>query len=285
MDKAGCSLVGFGDQSVAVYWHGSQAFALVDFLCCDLQLDTTHIVKAEYELLVDRHKAIFSLKHKEQQLYYGEDYYELAYTLINEIIYQVVVDNSDGLAIHAAALSGGGSGGGGILLPGKSGSGKSTFTAWLVTRGCNYLTDELVLLDETQAKIYPFTRPVSFKQGSLAVLPSFTRFDIKKAIVGANGLMLPHRLLSHNFIPENPFLSLILFPQYVQGAATEITRLSGAMGCARLLECYVNARNLENHGIDRLAGISRSTPIYQLIYGSFDGLYEVLNNTFPDHFT
>ena len=283
MDKAGCSRVGFGDQSVAVHWHGSQALALIDFLCCDLQLDTTTIVKAEYELFVDRDKAIFSLQHKEQQLYCGEDYYELAYTLINEIIYRVVVDNSDGLAIHAAALSGRGSGGG-ILLPGTSGSGKSTLTAWLVTRGCNYLSDELVLLDETQAKIYPFTRPVSFKQGSLAVLASFTRFDIKKAVAGANGLMLPHRLLGEGFTPETPPLSLVLFPQYVQGVATEITPLSGALGCARLLECYVNARNLENHGIDRLAAISRSTPIYQLTYGSFDGLYDVLNNTFPDHF-
>lgn len=282
MDKVGCSRVGFGDQSVAVYWYGSEALALVDFLCCDLQQDTAHIVKAEYKLCIDRDKTIFSLKHKTQQLYHGEDYYELAYTLINEILYQVVVDTCDGLVIHAAAL---GRGGGGILLPGTSGSGKSTLTAWLVTRGCNYLTDELVLLDEAKAKIYPFTRPVSFKQGSLAVLPSFTQFDIKNAIAGANGLMLPHRLLNQDFIPENPLLSLILFPQYVQGAATEVKRLSGALGCVRLLECYVNARNIENHGIDRLAAISRCTPMYQLTYGSFDGLYEILRNTFPDHFT
>ncbi len=282
MAKSGRSCVGFGGQCVAINWHGTQALELIDFLCCDLERVSENTPRAEYKLTVDRGQKIFSLQNVEQQLYQGADYYKLAYTLINEIIYHVIVDKKDGLAIHAAAL---GSAEGGILLPGKSGSGKSTFSAWLVTCGCNYLTDELVFLDGVTAKIQSFTRPVSFKKGSLQILNTFAHFNQEDAIAGPTGLMLPHRLLNDDFTSEKPPLSLILFPNYVNGASTKITHISGALGCVRLMECYVNARNIDNHGIDCLANIARTTPIYQLTYGSFDGLYETLQGSFPLHFS
>jgi hypothetical protein len=282
MDKSGRSYVGFGGQCVEISWCGVHAKELIDFLCCDLQLDRDKTPKAEYKLTVDREKKVFSLQKAEEQLYLGDDYYELAYTLINEIIYHVIVDKKEGLAIHAAAL---GSTEGGILLPGKSGSGKSTFSAWLVTCGCRYLTDELVILDGSSTQIDPFTRPVSFKKGSLSVLHTFVHYRPEDAIAGSAGLMLPHRLLNDNFTPETPFLSLILFPQYLKDASTKIKPLSGALSCACLMECYVNARNINNHGIDLLANLVRKTPSYQLTYGSFKGLYETLKSSFPLHFS
>jgi hypothetical protein len=281
MGKSGHSCVGFGGQCVAISWHGSQALELIDFLCCDLQRDSDYPPRAEFKLTVDHGQKVYALQNVEQQLYQGDDYYELAYTLINEIIYHVIVDKKDGLAIHAAALS---SAEGGILLPGKSGSGKSTFSAWLVSCGCHYLTDELVFLDGLIPIIYPFTRPVSFKKGSLPVLNTFAHYNQGDVIAGQAGLMLPHRLLNVDFTSEMPLLSLVLFPNYVGGALATITRISAGLGCARLMECYVNARNIDNHGIDRLANIARTTPIYQLTYGSFDGLYETLQSSFPLHF-
>lgn len=281
MGDSGRSCVGFGGQCVAINWHGLQALELIDFLCCDLQHVFEKSPKAEYQLTVDRGQNHFSLQTVEQQVYQGDDYYELAYALINEIIYHVIVDKKDSLAIHSAAL---GSAGGGILLPGKSGSGKSTFSAWLVSHGCHYLTDELVFLDGQSLKIHPFTRPVSFKKGSLPVLNTFAHYNLEDVIVGPAGLMLPHRLLNTDFVYEDPSLSLVLFPKYVHGASTTLTRISGALGCARLMECYVNARNIDNHGIDRLANIARTTPIYQLTYASFDGVYETLQRSFPLHF-
>lgn len=281
MSESGRSYVGFGDQCVAINWYGSEALELIDFLCCDLQRMFENKPRAEYKLTVDRGQKKFLLQNAEQQLYQGDDYYELAYTLINEIIYHVIVDKTDGLAIHAAALR---SDAGGILLPGKSGSGKSTFSAWLVSRGCRYLTDELVFIDGPTSQIHPFTRPVSFKKGSLPVLNTFAHYSQEDVIAGPAGLMLPHRLLNSDFTLEIPPLSLILFPNYVDGAITDITRISAGLGCARLMECFVNARNIDDHGIDRLANIARTTPIYQLTYASFDGLYETLQSSFPLHF-
>ncbi len=57
--------------------------------------------------------------------------------------------------------------------------------------------------------------------------------------------------------------------------------MSAALGCARLMECYVNARNIEDHGIGRLAEIMRTTPVYQLTYSSFNGLQQALRDELP----
>ncbi|TKB11662.1 hypothetical protein [Desulforhopalus sp. IMCC35007] len=281
MHNTGSFHVGFAEQNIKINWQGSDSRELIEFLCGDLPNNTSNNPRSVYDLEVDYAHSRFTLGCEERRLYCGDDCYELAYALINEIIYQCIVDLKDGLAIHAGAVH---SGQGGILLPGKSGSGKSTLTAWLVSRGWRYLTDELVLLQGTNPKIIPFTRPVSLKAGSLKVLKSFVDFNKESAVAGPGGIMLAHRLMNPHFIQVTPPLALIIFPQYVAGSMTEITRIGGALGCAQLMECYVNARNFKDHGVERLAGIARTTPIYRLKYSSFDVLYEALNNAFPEFF-
>ena len=280
MTKSGSCTVGFCGQYVTINSYGPGSTELVNFLCCDLHTYTDSPVNAVYDLMIVGKKQMLSLWQEEEQLYFGDCRYELACTLINEIIYQCIVDNRAGHAIHAGAV---GSETGGILLPGKSGSGKSTFTTWLVFCGCNYLTDELVILAGNDHRIHPFTRPLSLKIGSSSVLSSFLSYGPQEVVNGANGFMLPHRLINENF-PAAPPLSLILFPEYKAGTTTELTKMTTALGCARLMECYVNARNIQDHGISQLAEITRNTPIYQLTYGSFDGLHELLDESFPTFF-
>ncbi len=106
----------------------------------------------------------------------------------------------------------------------------------------------------------------------------------QQVVFGGNGIMLPHRLINTIFSTATPPLSLILFPEYKGGATTELTKMSAGLACARLMECYVNARNIEGHGIGQLAELTRTTPVYQLTYGSFGGLYELLAKTFPTLF-
>ena len=273
--------VGFCDQYVTINSQGPESTDLVDFLCCDLQTNPNAIPHAVYNLKIVDKRSTLSLHQGKEQLYTGDCRYELAYTLINEIIYECIADNRKGHGIHAAAI---GSEIGGVLLPGKSGSGKSTLTTWLVSRGCNYLTDELVILAGNNPRIYPLTRPISIKAGSASVISAFVNYKPQEVVIGANGIMLPHRLVNTVFSAATPPLSLILFPEYVAGAATELTKMTGGLACARLMECYVNARNIEGHGIGQLAELTRTTPVYQLTYGSFGGLYELLSKTFPTLF-
>ncbi len=281
MIKSGCHTVGFCDHFVTINSYGAESEDLIEFLCCDLQRNPDAVARTSYDLIADGKEPILSLWHEGERLYLGRCRYDLAYILINEIIYQCIEDNRTGHAIHAAAI---GFDKGAVLLPGKSGSGKSTFATWLVSQGCNYLTDELVILAGNEQRLHPFTRPFSIKTGSSSVISSFLQYDPKEVISGADGFMLPHRLVNPDFSTFSPSLSLILFPEYKEGATSELVKLSAAFGCAKLMECYVNARNIQGHGISQLAEYTRNTPIYQLTYGSFKGLYELLDEAFPTLF-
>ena len=281
MDKPGRRTVGFCGQYVTVTFNGRKAEAIVDFLCVDLARGPDDFAKAVYDVVVVGKKPMMSLWQGEKQLYFGSCGYDLAYMLINEIIYQSIVDNRDGFAIHAAAV---GNGDGAMLLPGKSGSGKSTLVTWLISRGCNYLTDELVVISKDDRRVLPFTRPITIKTGSKAIMSSFLTIDPEKVLEGERGMMVPHRLVNKRFSAFSPPLSGVLFPQYVPGVSPEITRLSGAEGCLNLMACYVNARNIRDHGINRMAALAREIPFYRLAYGGFEGLEALLSRYFPQLF-
>jgi hypothetical protein len=53
----------------------------------------------------------------------------------------------------------------GALLPAASGSGKSTLVAGLVAAGCEYLSDEIVILDPVSRRLMPFGNCLSLKAG------------------------------------------------------------------------------------------------------------------------
>jgi hypothetical protein len=273
MNESGSRTVGFCNQYITVNYKTDESAALIDFLCADLSSDKNASARAVYDVVIVGKKPMMSLWEGDKQHYFGDCKHSLAYALVNEIIYQCITDNDVGHAIHAAAIH---SGGQGVLIPGNSGSGKSTFVTWLTTLGCNYLTDELVILAGEEHRIHPFTRPISIRAGSAAALSPYLSFDPKETLAGDNGFMLPHRLANADFSPSVPPLSFILFPQYKADAAPELIRLSSGMGCTKLLECYVNARNLQGHGISQIAALTRDTPVFQLVYGSFEGLEKIL---------
>lgn len=270
--------VGLCGHHVQITGYGERSPQLIDFLCRDLLVEGQHDIRARYDVMMSSELTLWL---EGNCLYSGSSPYDLAYSLINAIIHQCVVDNDSGHAIHAAAIS---TAVGSVLLPGSSGSGKTTFCTWLVSKGYGYLSDELLLLGGTTGELHPLTRPLSIKLGAVAALSSFLDFNSSAVLGGSNGVMVPHRLVNPNFSSTRLPLSLILFPKYEERATPELRPLSPALGCARLLECCVNARNLQGHGIGHLAEIVRITPVYQLTYGSFEDLPNILSRTIPSVF-
>ena len=284
MDK----IVGFCDQYIRIRYQHPAAAALVDFLCADLECVPNSDVPGQQPVLP---RAVCELKVTEdgqfllqrngEQLYQGRCQRESAYSLINEIIFQCLNDNNTGLALHAGAVQVGNQG---ILLPGNSGSGKSTFAAWLTACGCRYLSDELIVLSEDGTRIRPFTRPLTIRSASAQALAPYVRFQENEVLSGDSGFMVPHRLLNPDFTPAQPPPALILFPCYRADASARLTELTPGLGCSRLMECYVNARNIPGHGISDLARISRSVPLMELKYGNFTGLGTLLAEALPEFF-
>jgi hypothetical protein len=67
----------------------------------------------------------------------------------------------DRLFVHAGVVAWKGRG---IVLPGRSGAGKTTLVAALLEAGATYLSDEYAVLDGN-GMVHPYPRPLSFRQG------------------------------------------------------------------------------------------------------------------------
>jgi hypothetical protein len=288
MSRVQDKVVGFCDQYVRITYNHPAAESIINFLCTDLQhiwasqpsAQQSLTLRAVCELNVTEEEQ-FLLRSNNKVLYQGSCQRELSYSLVNEIIFQCLDKNDKGLALHAAAVQVKQRG---ILLPGNSGAGKSTFVAWLTACGCSYLTDELVVLSEESNCIRSFTRPLTIRSASAQALAPYVQLKGSEVLTGESGFMVPHRQLNPDFIPSQPQLALILFPRYQPKATAKLTELPPGLGCSRLMECYVNARNIPGHGISSLAQVTKTVPIMELTYGSFTGLGTLLADALPDFF-
>ena len=275
--ERGVYRVGMYHADVAITYNDQEAYDLLDFLFRDMKSAGSPVAIRRFDVVMAGKPTKMSLWEQDKQIYFGECKHTLAHLLINEVIYEGIVGNHHHLALHAGAVAAGDKG---ILLPGKSGSGKSSLTAWLVGQGLAYLTDELVLL-AGEGTIHPFTRPLAVKSPVGDMLIDMFDLNREHLLTGPKGTMIPHLLLNDSGIKKKPRLDLIIFPTFVMGMASSLEKISHAQCCLKLLDTFVNARNLANHGVSELAALTRSADAYQLRYGGFDDLPRLLSPLLP----
>jgi serine kinase of HPr protein (carbohydrate metabolism regulator) len=73
-------------------------------------------------------------------------------------------------ALHGAAVEYDGRA---YLLLASTHGGKTTLTSFLTSRGFGYITDDCVLLDRNDFKIYPNNTPIHLRDGGLEVLKKY----------------------------------------------------------------------------------------------------------------
>jgi serine kinase of HPr protein (carbohydrate metabolism regulator) len=83
-----------------------------------------------------------------------------------------MADVESGIVLHAAAVA---IGGHGILLPGMAGIGKTMLAAWFLSRGYQYLSDDLVCITDESQQLLALKRPLSIKKSGRKDLESLLR--------------------------------------------------------------------------------------------------------------
>lgn len=271
----------FNTVIVDVVCGNQDARQLAEMLFRDVPLAVdpeTEKPRKRYDVLSVGKQPMLSLWHGESQLYFGTSRYLLAYILMGEVLYHCIAANENQHALHAGAVH---KEGHGIILPGSSGKGKSTLTAWLCSKGYQYLTDELIFLGDDGTMI-PFTRPVNLKTREPIVSDKFAEMNRDKILFSEDGAtMIPHRLLNNDYSPEKPVVGSILFPEFRKGATTELKPVSPARSVFLLLQCHVNARNLQSHGVASLSNIARKCQSFSLVYSDFESVEQILTSPFP----
>jgi len=266
----------FENLRVEIECNDDEALQLAEMLFDDVSTvaaDGSPKPTKQYNLSFTSPAASMSLKEGSTQLYSGSSRYDLAYSLVNDVLFHCISGNMHQHAFHAGAVYRGNCG---IILPGSSGSGKSTLTAWLIKNGFGYLTDELIFLAE-DGKMTPFTRPINLKTREPIITPEFHYKHADQLLLSESGeSMIPHRLLNTTFTVTEPYVTHFIFPTYRAGVSTELKSISSAQCCFKLIESHVNARNLPAHGIASLSNIARNCKAYTLLYSQFDGLVDII---------
>jgi hypothetical protein len=113
----------------------------------------------EYSLEVDERDGQYKAYIGSQELIETPDLSRLLDALKVHVQHAVAETAVEHLFVHAGAVSWRGKA---ILLPGRSGGGKSTLVRDLISAGAEYLSDEFAVLDE-EGLVHPFARPLSLR--------------------------------------------------------------------------------------------------------------------------
>lgn len=193
---------------------------------------------------------------------------DLIYHLTDRLVFHIADKASGVHCVHAAAVA---KEGHALIIPANSGAGKSSFTAWLVSQQFDYLSDELVLIDDNY-QLTGLSRPIQIKKSGVDAINELVTnkefflsgdFASALAISGLGGAVCEPR-------PQK--LSLMVFPHYVSGANFSFKVLSSAEAGMAIMGNHVNARSLDGHGFSAMMKLIKSTPCYALEYGGFDTL-------------
>jgi hypothetical protein len=157
------------------------------------------------------------------------------------------------LAIHAGVVSNGEQC---IVLPGRTGSGKTTLTAALSGDGFHYFSDEFALLEQGTLRARPVPLSLTIKRGAVELLTSY--------YPGLGGLLAHTREDGQTVRYLNPVEGLvdcersdpvgwIIFPHYEACAVTALRPVSKPEALRRLLrECLVLPELLDRAGVESL---------------------------------
>lgn len=190
--------------------------------------------------------------------------------LMDEVTRALITRLDTAVALHAAAVACNGTA---IVMPGTTGSGKSSSTAWLVDNGFEYLTDEIAIITRA-GTIIGFPRALVIKPGAAQRVRTFSVFEKSKFECGSHLLVLPPTTKIHNSAPT---VGLMVFPKYEPGVDVKVEALSVGRASLKLFGCNLNARNFKNGGFDAITALSRQVPAVVFRFGDFDQLKGTLD--------
>lgn len=266
-------LISFAGSTVAIEYSGSRVASILDFLYRHVPSDRNIPPCVTYCITSGGEPGRLALYRGSTLIYDGDSEATLAELLLGDTCHHLAAGSRGGLLFHAAGLAWKGKG---LILPGAVGAGKSTLAAWLLTRGFDYLTDELVFVPQGSDRIQTFTRPLNLKSPSRSVLQSQADFEGRSAHIlsTSHGDLIPPTVLNPVNTLSEPPLRLIIFPLYRPDSDFTLRPLSRAQAGWTLMQCLVNARNLPDHGFPEITRLVKTAPAYKMTYADFGQIGE-----------
>lgn len=186
---------------------------------------------------------------------------------------------NDLLLLHAGALERDGLA---LLLPALPGSGKSTLTAALASRGWRLLSDEFGAFDPQRRDFRAILKPVALKNASIDVIRRFA----PQAIIGpsfpktrkgtvAHVAPAAHAVTRRN---ETAAPGAVVLPRWVAGSATKWESVEPQVLFPSLAFNAFNYGVLGAVGFESVLHLVKQCPAWQLIYSDLDDALRVIDS-------
>ena len=171
-------------------------------------------------------------------------------------------------AMHGAAVEKDGQA---YLFLARTGTGKTTLTAYLTLNGFGYITDDCILVHKDNLNISPCSTPIQMREGGLKVLKSyFTDFDEELKQVSDRYALFPNKCVEKTLPIKEIF--------FIKRTDTnEIRELSSMEKNQLLLKSSLTEHKLS---ADILRFVSKLSKVkcYELKYKDLDFVFGVINN-------
>jgi len=198
---------------------------------------------------------------------------ETARSLVWYLNMVALTAGTEHLLVHAAVAAVDGRA---VLLPGRSGAGKTTLVASLALAGWRYLSDEVAPLDPL-GMVHPYPRPLALEEPSTRLVPeALGRWpDAAGSLVPDLTLVLPSTIGAVAG-PAPAQVAAIVFPEVAAGSTACLGPLSRAEALERLLPLAFNGSEAGVRGFDLLAGVVRNAACRRLVLDGLDGAEALL---------
>ncbi len=170
-------------------------------------------------------------------MHFGQAAEELAPQVKFALLDRAIRQQDHILHLHAGVVANNGQL---VLLPAKSGSGKTSLTARLVAAGCEYFSDETALLERGSGAVRPVPLSLCVKDSGTALLgqyfPGLAELPAHRRQDGMEVRYLPPPKTSLPPDDSPRPATLLVFPRHVEGAPVVVRPLSAAEAFGRLLD-------------------------------------------------
>jgi hypothetical protein len=213
---------------------------------------------ADLEYFVRCEGTGFHIERSGQEPLRASDTAQLLSVFESELAVELQTLRRDLFFLHAGAVA---TLSGAFLLVGDSGAGKSTLTWALVSRGFDYLSDELAPVSPETLLVHPYPRAISLK-----VRPPRPLTLPEQTIETSAGFRVPLSAADAEVSrAPRPIRTLFfLDPHAVSGGAPTVRPIGSAEAAARLLSNALNPGAHLGEGLDTALSIARAVPGFLL---------------------
>jgi hypothetical protein len=177
---------------------------------------------------------------------------------------RAVASSSRFLPVHAAAVSFAGKA---VLVPGPSGTGKTTLAAGLVKSGCTYLTDEVVAIERSTGEVVPYMKPLAIKEGSRAALSAVGIECVSRLDEESEPWYVEPDQQAAVAVARRCPPGFIVLLRYSEGAPTTVASLPRSAALVALAQSSFQTLHPGSRGLELLAKVARRCRCLELRSG------------------